>query len=75
MAMLVYQTVNLHFPMGFPVFSDFPMGFPMVFPGCSSPLLWVHLYCYMGRERHLTTALAARSRTTTSFYSKRICIL
>ena len=25
--MLVYQRVNLHFPMGFPMFSHFPMGF------------------------------------------------
>ena len=27
-AMLNYQRVNLHFPMGFPMFSHFPMGFP-----------------------------------------------
>ena len=27
--MLVYQRVNLYFPMGFPMFSHFPSGFPM----------------------------------------------
>ena len=35
---LVYQKVNLHFPMGFPMFSHFPMVF-QVFSPCFMPPL------------------------------------
>jgi len=54
--------VNLHFPMGFPMFSQFPIGFPMVF-------LWVlnhHHWTYHHFGTVRTTRGSPRGSTVSS---------